>query len=905
MRERFDLSPAQWTTLRGLLDEALDRPAAARAAWLAALPREHEALRPRLQALLSHVDAPTAGRLLETLPKIETAQFAPLPAPDGGLPTDAVGPYRLIRELGSGGMASVWLAERTDMLHGRRVALKLPHGAWRRAGLAERLAREREILATLEHPHIARLYDAGVADDGQPYLAIEYVEGERLDDWCNRRALDVDARLRLFLQVARAVAYAHSRLVVHRDLKPSNILVTGAGEVKLLDFGIAKLLDADHPAAETALTQQSGRAMTPEYAAPEQVSGQPVGTPADVYALGVVLYELLAGERPYVLRRASRAALEEAIASAEIQPPSARAPAARRRALRGDLDTIVIKALKREPQQRYATVAALAEDIERHLADQPVLAQPDGTLYRVGKFMRRHRWPVAVATLVLCALVGGGGAAVWQAQLARGEAARAQRALHIATANKTLADFVSTDLAAQRSVTDVTQQLDRAAAMVRRQYAGDTLAQAHLLADLSGRYRGIGQFDQFRTLAAEAEAAASAAGERALEAQLACRRARDLAQGGDLAGAQRVVGAAIARLEAPGDAPLLPRVECLADASAIARTGGDAAEAIRTAERIRELEVAAGEDRTPGHADTLLILARAYALAGRFAQALAATERGLALHRTLGTFETVQANNLRGLHAQVLRDGGQPLRALAEQDDLLADHLARGGERRTVSSLLYERGLTLLALGRASQAAAELTETLQAALQRGDRSQARATAAALTTAQAAAAQPRAARASLAEAMGLFAQPLEQRTFSARFPLFAQAELALAEGSIDEAARAIDQAGAIVEGRPGRPQDAAARLLHGLRARLALAQGRAAEALVPAGQALAISRAQAIRPEASVFVAEDLVLRAQALHASGDVSAAREAAGQAQRHLIAAGSPELIARAQQRLAAAVP
>ncbi len=214
MNGNFDLAPEQWATLRRLLDTALDLPAAERDGWIGRLDANEAVFAPRLRALLAHASSPALDAALGTLPKIETAQFGPRVPAD--MP-ETIGPYRLLRELGEGGMAGVWLAERTDMLHKRQVALKLPHGAWRRAGLAERMAREREILAALNHPNIARLYDAGVADDGQPYLALEYVEGERIDAYCARKQLGVRERLALFLQVARAVAHAHAQLVVHRD----------------------------------------------------------------------------------------------------------------------------------------------------------------------------------------------------------------------------------------------------------------------------------------------------------------------------------------------------------------------------------------------------------------------------------------------------------------------------------------------------------------------------------------------------------------------------------------------------------------------------------------------------------------------------------------------------------------
>jgi eukaryotic-like serine/threonine-protein kinase len=425
----FELSPHDWSTLRGLLDTALDLAAAEREHWVEQLDAQYAAFKPRLRSLLAHADSSVAEALLNTLPKVETDQFAPQPqgaARDGIGGQTAVGPYRLLRQLGEGGMAAVWLAERTDVLQSRKVALKLPHGAWRRAGLAERMAREREILATLEHPNIARLYDAGVADDGQPYLALEYVEGQRIDRYCREKALDVRQSLGLFLQVTKAVAYAHANLVVHRDLKPSNILVTADGQVRLLDFGIAKLLEQG-VAHETELTREVGRALTPDYAAPEQIQGRAIGTAADIYSLGVVLFELLTGERPYKLKRGSRSELEEAILQAEpLRPSDAVAGRKTQRELRGDVDTIVLKALKKSPSERFATVDALADDITRHLSDEPVLARPDSRWYRASRFVRRHRWGVGAVATIMLAVLTGAAVSVWQAKVAREAQARAE-----------------------------------------------------------------------------------------------------------------------------------------------------------------------------------------------------------------------------------------------------------------------------------------------------------------------------------------------------------------------------------------------------------------------------------------------------------------------------------------------
>jgi serine/threonine protein kinase len=425
----LDLDVQTWARLSALLDQALDVAPAGRRAWLESLSHQHESLQPRLLEFLARAVSVETHDFLETLPKLDLDERDLGADPDGRGRCDqageVLGPYRLVRELGSGGMGTVWLAERADGLVNRPVALKLPHGAWRRAGLAGRMAREREFLAALNHPHIARLYDAGTTSDGQPWLAIEYVEGQPIDEYCRERALSMAARLGLFLQVVRAVAYAHGKLILHRDLKPGNILVTPEGHTRLLDFGIAKLL-ADGEARQTQLTVVNGRALTPDYASPEQIVGMPLTIASDVYSLGVLLYELLTGQRPYRLTRNSRGALEDAIVLADPARPSDVA-GADSRTLRGDLDTIVLKALKKDPEERYATAHALAEDLVRHLEHRPVLALPDSFAYRTRKFLRRHRVLISVALVAAVAVLATAGVAVWQARVALAETERARQ----------------------------------------------------------------------------------------------------------------------------------------------------------------------------------------------------------------------------------------------------------------------------------------------------------------------------------------------------------------------------------------------------------------------------------------------------------------------------------------------
>jgi hypothetical protein len=429
-----------WQLLSRLLDEALALPAQERQAWLAALAPEAEHLRPQLRDLLEVQEAVETGTFLEALPVLPGLR----PAAGGVQPGDTVGPYRIVGELGRGGMGTVWLAERADGQLKRRCALKLPAFAWSDA-LRERMAQERDILASLDHPHIARLLDAGADEQGRPFLALEHVQGEAIDRWADRKLLPVRARVELFVQVVDAIRYAHANLVIHRDLKPSNILVTDAGQCKLLDFGIAKLMSdaqaAEQAAAPPDLTLTGQRLLTPRYASPEQVLGQRLTAASDVYSLGVVLYELLCGSTPYEAGDSARPLLEQTILDGHVraasrQPEDGEAarlrgttPQRLARQLRGELDAILLRALGRQPQDRYPSAEALQADLLAWLGNRPIQARKPGVLATAWKFVRRHRWPVAIGTAgvvatVVMALVAAGMAWRSSQELTRGEAAR-------------------------------------------------------------------------------------------------------------------------------------------------------------------------------------------------------------------------------------------------------------------------------------------------------------------------------------------------------------------------------------------------------------------------------------------------------------------------------------------------
>ncbi|GAB5534464.1 MAG: hypothetical protein Rubg2KO_07130 [Rubricoccaceae bacterium] len=396
-----------------------------------------------------------------------------------------IGPWAVAERIGEGGMGAVYRAMRADGAYDRTVALKLLRPGPDAIGLAERLRAERQILAGLEHPNIARLYDGGVTAQGLPYLALEFVDGLPLTRYAETHQLDVRARLALALQVCDAVAYAHRHLIVHRDLKPSNILVTPEGSARLLDFGIATFLSTDDLKTRTGL-----RALTPAYAAPEQVQGAAVTTATDVYALGVLLYELLAGTRPYNLSDATASETERIICEQMPPRPSYVAAPDRARALQGDLDTIVLKSLAKEPERRYDGAAELATDLRRHLDGHPVSARPATVGYRVRSYVRRHRVGVAAAGLVALALVGGLGAALWQAQEATTERRKAERV------NAFLQEMLASANPYAGRTLSVEEVVEAAADRAEAELANEPEVLGAVLHTLGTTYHSLGRVDE-------------------------------------------------------------------------------------------------------------------------------------------------------------------------------------------------------------------------------------------------------------------------------------------------------------------------------------------------------------------------------------------------------------------------
>jgi serine/threonine-protein kinase len=408
-----------------------------------------------------------------------------------------IGNYTVTRELGRGGMGNVFLAERTDDEFRQQVAIKLMRGLYSRE-LLRRFRTERQILATLDHPNIARLLDGGTTDGGVPYVVMEYVDGRPIDDFCDRRKLSTEGRLELFRQVCSAVEFAHRNLVVHRDIKPGNILVTGDGVPKLLDFGIAKLLDPER-GGDAPTTASIARVLTPEYASPEQVRGEPVSTASDVYSLGVLLYELLVGRRPYHLASSRPEELIRAVCEQEPErPSSATQPDRLRRRLAGDLDNIVLMALRKELERRYASVGELSEDLRLHLEGHPVRARGDTWSYRSAKFVRRHRISVFLVSVVAMLLVTFAGTMTFQA-------ARIKQERDQATLEREKAEEVARFLSEVFRVADPEQApgdevtarelLDAAARRVESELGGQPELQASMMHIIGGVYTSLGRYD--------------------------------------------------------------------------------------------------------------------------------------------------------------------------------------------------------------------------------------------------------------------------------------------------------------------------------------------------------------------------------------------------------------------------
>ena len=738
---RPDPTPEQWRRVCDVFDAVADLAPGERPAALARHCSDpHGAPDPALRAEVEALLAADDGDSLLDQPAAEAG--AALVA-DGAAQATAVsregervGPWHVLREIGRGGMGAVYLVERADGAYEQQAALKRLARA--EADGVRRFEQERQILAGLDHPGIARLLDGGMADDGTPYLVMEYVQGMPITRWADAHELDARARVTLFLQVCEAVSHAHRHLVVHRDLKPSNVLVAQADDgqpvVKLLDFGIARLLQ-DSDAASDALRTRTGLPLlTPEYAAPEQVTGAPITTATDVYALGVLLYELLAGQRPYTIARPTLSQIVEMVVDTRPAVPSlAAATPVRSRALRGDLDTVVMKALDKDPARRYPAADALAADLRRHLTGLPVEARAPTAAYRAVRFVQRHRGGVAAAALLVVALVGGTLATLWQAREARTAAAESEATADFLAGLLGAADPLAAD---RRDTLRVADLLDEGTARVRTELADQPRLQGRLLHVLGRTYRSVERWGESTPLLQEAvalyresgappaqlsaalgdlalsisalgdhdaalpvaldglaQAHASGDAHRILDAERAAGHVSLLVRGSP--GADSLLAAALARarrLYGPDAQPVAEAQQAVGISYTNRGDGATAATHLRAA-----IETAT---RAMGPEHPMLIglyhdLAVAHLFAGDPVASEAAERRGLALARRVAPGTNRMALALTG-HAQALRRLGRLDEAEAELREALPLYRRRPADRAvplgTLASLLAEKG---------------------------------------------------------------------------------------------------------------------------------------------------------------------------------------------------------------------
>ena len=530
----------RWLRLSPLLDEALDLPIDERAAWLSHLAQVEPELVGDIRRLLADHAASAAARFMTGGPGSTPVDLGVA----ASLAGQTLGAYTLERPIGQGGMGSVWLATRSDGRYAGEVAVKLLNASLIGRAGGERFKREGNLLARLVHPHIARLIDAGVTAAGQPFLVLEYVQGERIDDHCDRERLSVAARVRLFIDVLSAVSHSHANLIVHRDIKPLNVLVANDGGVKLLDFGIAKLLEGESLSGDaTELTREGGRALTPEYAAPEQLLGEPVTTATDVYALGVLLYLLLTGQHPASAPGRSTAELVKTIVDVQARrlsdtvdsitsshQDSLTANAAKRsatpeklkRLLRGDLDNIVAKALKKKPAERYPTVDAFADDLRRYLAHQPVSARPDTVSYRLARFVRRNRASVGAGVLATVAVLGGLTASLWQASEVRHQRDRALSLLARSHAVTDFFEFLLNDAGPPDRPQTTSSMMARSDALLRNDFNRNAEQQAAVLLAQASYYVTVGDAAQAETRLRRALVLVPGSLDSTLHAELGC-----------------------------------------------------------------------------------------------------------------------------------------------------------------------------------------------------------------------------------------------------------------------------------------------------------------------------------------------------------------------------------------------
>ncbi|HKQ12911.1 MAG TPA: serine/threonine-protein kinase [Steroidobacteraceae bacterium] len=714
-----DKTGAGWEAVSALLDELLDLDERPRAVRLAEIRSRNAALGDHIAGLLSHHASVRDEGFLED------NAIDPMLDPLGvtGLAGRSFGGYTLDRPLGQGGMGSVWLARRSDGRYEGQAAVKLLNLGALGHGGAERLRHEANALAKLSHRNITHLIDAGVAA-GQPYLVLEYVEGEPIDVWCDAQGLGVEARVQLFLQVLRAVSHAHGRLILHRDLKPSNILVTKDGSAKLLDFGIAKLLEGDgRVTAPSEMTRLAGAAMTPEYAAPEQLQRAEVTTATDVYALGVLLYVLLVGRHPTASDAVTPVEQMQALVDAE---PSRLSDAALQadsqmlktyglsaphlaRMLRGDLDNIVAKALQKAPADRYATADAFASDLQRYLNHEPVSARPESRAYRIRKFVRRHRLAVAAVATIALVLIAGIAGTTWQAlesarqrDVARFQAQRAE-------ASSEFMSLMLEEVGPGGQPLTPIELVDRGVELLDRRYGNDQPFAARMLVQMSRRYMDLGNTDKQWSVLARALAIAEKQDDPELIADIECTIVRTQGDAGKYDLAEEHMQNARAALARAPKAEVPTKVDCLRAEAEVADARQDSEAAIARLRSAQQMLEDTQDTRGLQYHAVLTDLGGIYFRKSRFREALelnGRTARALDENGRGGTLGRVRVAMNR---ASVLLRLGEVLLAEEASRDAIRRAQLLDEDKPTQPDQVVAYSIILNRLGRTGESIPRLT----------------------------------------------------------------------------------------------------------------------------------------------------------------------------------------------------
>ncbi len=897
------IAPEQWRPLSGHLDKVLELADAERLQYLAQLEREDAALAASVREFLAVRGSPGFASFL-------AAQHAAVElANSASLIGQRLGPYVIEAEIGRGGMGSVWRAHRADGQYEGQVAIKVLNAALVGQPAEQRFRREGSMLAELRHVHIAQLLDAGIASSGQAYLVLEYINGVRLDEYCAGKALGTKERVRLFLDVLSAVAHAHSHLIVHRDLKPANILVTPVGTVKLLDFGIAALLAADgNDNAARAPTVESGMAFTPEYATPEQLLNRPITTATDVYALGLVLFELLSGRHPRAGVGNSAVERVQALMDRDAPPLSASvtSPAIARK-LRGDLDNIVAKALRREPTERYATAEALAEDLQRYLADEPVKARPDSLAYRASKFVGRHRTGVLAGTLSILGLIGLSLFAWLQMHEAQAQRDEAVLQRKRAETEARLVTQILDSVGESGKPLTLPDLLDRGVALLDSRFANDPSFQVHSLINMSGRFMDAGLTDRELATLNKAEDIARKVGDPLLLAEVECDSVEtEIAAGRtDRAAARMRDGmAALAR----GRPPLDLTVDCLSARGSLADAQGDFNNAVGLIAQAVHLLAHAGPPLTEGvqYSGLLSHLAVLYQRQGDERASLDTSLEELRVLQQTGRLGSLhefatRTNIARSLNSfGEVRDAREVLRALVREnqygDSSIPIHpllsgtygevLARLGETRTAVAWM-DRGVA------DAQQAGSVGQELSVRVRR-----ARALIQAACFTQAAA--------DLAELQRRVLG--HEQDFPTAFELLplVRAEYLLASGNAAAAAAPIQSLlPKNAQQLPVSALSTALRAVH-VAGRIALAQNQLGDAERLADEELMLAQRRARQAGASADVGDAYMQKAKVFLQEGRESPARDAARHASEILARSlGPANILALEANALAGATP